>query len=453
MKDSIERSNELKNIQEGIFSKILGKGGDKKEEEKEEEKSKYIKKTGDDYYLNNNKVYTISNPGGYDIYDDSFWEKPEVSWLISSDVKFYANNIFIRQEGTIDFSGEWYSGEFKGNAFLDVGKKYKSEFKGGYFNGKMYASYNLGYQASPQNYIKGAYLDNKNGILGRQDLSPDKEYNEVELIRVPVNSFLLIETEKRENSFQILKRLDKESTDFVVLDVNNDKKRTIKWEDIRSSYNENGILRVGGIDTTFGSDTLPIKRLSIISSKENLEDEREKGDFLYTIKFPDLNVSSGLEFQVNPSDNNLFLKFKSDVSDKNFLKKLKDIRLLISRGDIVGYGPYTSLKPVFEPLGLKGGERAINENITEEKKKKAEDLLKYFESFMDNVVEKITGEGKGKEMSGEEAGIPATGSVKVKPSKDLVIQSLINFFKGSVQQTDRSDSEEKGGEGFKEKIV
>lgn len=352
---------------------------------------------GSGYLLNGNRVDKFFTDGSFFPYSDTMWNQKENIWVLNG--KFNASTIYIKDK-QISIEGEWYSGEFNGYEFYGN----HSVFKGGTFHGQIYSAPNKSYQAGADNYYTGIYKDNKDGILGYDNINQEIDNNvtDVELVTIPVGWYVSLEDENgKKKSFQVSKRLDEKNTYFQFISIPNRTTINVAWETIRSDYLNKGFIVKGRPFNLFNVGKFGnITKIEIKQEMPLIVDFSAHDNLKKFLQIANVNVP----FVVSPSSaesKKFTTQFLKDIPKSNgvFYKALKDLKTKIENGQVRGHDGFTYLYPVFN--NLPGNKITDKETIEE---------LKY----LNNVIRYIGGD-----------------SVKIKAgNKSVNIQNkLINAIK------------------------
>ena len=383
--DSLKKVEDFGLKIEGLFDRVFG------------HKSPTInilqKNNKGNYYINGNFVYGFGTDGSLDPYSESTWEMEKFKWLI--DAKFEAKYIYIKNE-EIQFDGNWYNGEFKGLNFWGA----NSFFMGGFFNGKIYAADNIidekgSFQIHPNKFIDGVYVDYENGILGRRNYKiPLENQSVVDLISIPLNSWVLLTGGKSDRNkkvyFRVIKKLDDKNSDFtfqVTSGFSNFRKfenKLVKWANIRIDYENMSLIKVGQPFVLLGDENYLSKINSIVLTNEQPN-----------IKVVDKNI---IDFSVDNnlkkifSFNGITYKFEVETGNAENMQKINELQKIIVNGKL--YEDLKLLKFHVEPK--KDADGNIQQTIDGYEN---EDLIYLKPLFNYNKGKKtLTSVGVGKEL-------------------------------------------------------
>jgi hypothetical protein len=283
------------------------------------------------------------------------WTSPEFSWL--TNASFQADYIFIKQ-GHVHFSGKWEDGEFKGYEFYGE----NSEFNGGTFHGTKYnapnALFNVQKKINPEHYYTGIYTDNQQGILGEKnlDISSIRGIERFSLIEIPVGwGVELIDDYGKKIAFEVIKRLDEISTDFIFRIIPDRRKITIPWEIIRSDYFNKGFIIMGRPFRLFEDAGLDaIAKINVTTEPSMAISTR--GIRLSSLPVEKLIKKYGgidLTFDLSPKseESKKFVsEFLGDISDGKFEDILLSLNAKVKNNQISGYGDFEFLSPIFNKV-------------------------------------------------------------------------------------------------------
>jgi len=377
MKDPIKKLNEIDIQNEALFGGVFKKSKNEYFMKGEPGGFSYIK--GPTQW---NPVRLFSNNALWDIENNEVWENEHLKWLIEGT--YEAQGIWLTKKG-VEFAGIWYNGDFKGRKFFDYSES--SSFLGGRFMGEKYNANNLGYKAPAQNFITGTYYDNKTGILGRNDIE-EGVYDEVDLVSVPLNYYLVITNEENKKiGFKLLKRLDEVDSTFIFKIIPFEKNVLVAWENIRLLYENNkGIIKKGEPFNLKGIINIDIvKNINVLREYDYIPILKEKIDFSVD---PKLNFDREFDLSFNTiAERDVFLKLKKDLLNGIFSSKLIKAKRLIELGDLTGYNGFSNLRNLFNNVE--------GDNFTEE----AEQLLDYINKIYIDLIFNITGKGLRAKMS------------------------------------------------------
>jgi len=328
---------------------------EKKDDNELNSNLKIEKLSVDKYKINKNLINKLNiEDTGYSAYENFLNQIdniPTLSWLLKG--KFYAQYISInpKTQTVTSFIGEWYEGEFKGELYtlystiINVIPN-QTGFEGGLFRGK---KFNMSYQywkTSPKNFISGIISNSEEGLLGLPNItSTEDASNKFHLIQVPVGYYINIKTEGDAHTYSIRvdKRLDKNNTDFIFTNINNNNKKIIPWSSIRQNFDKlylfNGkkslvigeLLKLKGpitsikIESTFTADDLAKQQLS------GMKKAKSDGISLNFSKIPDSKFSQLGSIKSKPNSSeaiNYISSLRNDFENggKQFLSNLTDIR-------------------------------------------------------------------------------------------------------------------------------
>ncbi len=385
MGDFFKQFKRQEQINEGLFSKLFGKSGSNKEE-----KDVYEDNNGIYHFGENSTAGRISVERGsvLDVLKFDFKSSDSLRFLVEKETNFNAKQITLNLEESrlTFFKGTWNSGKF-------IGGQFWGEFSGHLFIGN-YMGSNSDYKSDPLTFEKGTFNDRTNqGILGllntisADGLNDNESFN---LITVPVGySVQMRSANGIDSSIKILKRLDKDSSDFkfeVTDGFNNTTSiKDLSWQDIKMSFKnfniqKNGSVNIGNLIVAPKGDY--IKELYISKSKStfttpqsktsaqaNASPQVYKQGQKYTFnlsEIPLLNITSirgekgkfagstspnvSLSFDT-PEEFAQFNNIVINIKNGSFANDLKVIAKGIKYGTIDGYGPYDYLKNIFNSKG------------------------------------------------------------------------------------------------------
>lgn len=350
--DSIKKTEETGLKIESLFKRVFGHNAPK---------VKVLKKNNKgNYYINDNFVYAFGTDGTNNPYTNDTWLEPHTIWITRMDVKFNASYIsFVNNK--VNFQGNWESGRFKGNRFSGS----KSVFgEHGIFEGNSYEAPNENFKANPVNFISGAWLDYKNGILGKLHYAkPVEALQYVEVIAVPIGWVIKIvgNDGAKELNIKVLKKIDDKSTDFIFQVVDDGKKYEVDWSDIRIDYRNMGFIKQGAeLSLIDGYGINRIDKISLIKSDEDVRVQSKTViDFTADPKLASI-FPKNVEVVLNANEditkaNNIQTKIKNGT----LAYEIAIVTDLIQKGIIDGYidDSWYYLKPVFN--NMKGSEEKI----------------------------------------------------------------------------------------------
>ena len=211
--------------------------------------------------------------------------------------------------------------------------------------------------------------------MGKDDYDvPQDNVKEIELIRIKKNwNISLIGEKNKKLFFKILKKIDGNSADFILqpLNVIGEEQLLIPWEQIRSSYEEDGFIRIGQQFGLMGDKYFlnNVKRISIVTKDpEALEQARNVLDFSLDKRLKNLFFYKGnsLKFEIfSDSIQGIenIKKLQEYVSSGNFHNDLEKLRFYIKSGEVNGYSDekWIFLKPVFNGVI---GKKIVDEEIS-----------------------------------------------------------------------------------------
>jgi len=373
--DSLEKLNEQKKINEGIFNNIF---------KKKQQQNKILIEVENGYLLNGNFIGAMYGDGYTNPYDEDVWLNPEYKWMLLGNYKAYKISI---ENKNINFQGIWNDGEFKGKEFLSGNNVF---FVGGQFNGKTYAADNLTYKTSPENFINGTFEDYENGILGTKIYENEILNSEenIELIRVPDNWFVTIKGDRNKILiFKIIKKLNNKDSNFVFKLIPSMDNVSILWETIRNSYEKIGVLKNGAYFDLF--ENYVIKNIKSISVTKTIDDFKISSKNVISFAL-DKNLKNfvtikkipiSFEVESNSVESKEFVeKFISDLKTGVFYQKLILLKKYIDNGLISGYLSFIHLSSIFDG---KIGQTTKNQKLDNE----INNLMQYFDNFMNFLVE------------------------------------------------------------------
>lgn len=385
MGDFFQQFKKQEQINEGLFSKLFSKGG------KADEKADVYRDNNGIYHFGENSIakHASSSDGGdSSILNFDFKNSDALGFIVEKETKFTADNIIIdfNKQKIVAFMGNWDSGKFIGNKFV-------GEFSGHMFIGNFMGSY-LNYKSDPLTFEGGTFDDTrKQGILGIPNTITVDGLNDSEsfnLITVPVGySIQMRSANGIDSSIKVLKRLDKENSNFKfeVTDgfSNATSIKDLSWQDIKMSFKnfsiqKNGSVNIGNLIVAPKGDY--IKELYISKSKStfttpqsktsaqaNASPQVYKQGQKYTFnlsEIPLLNITSirgekgkfagstspnvSLSFDT-PEEFAQFNNIVINIKNGSFANDLKVIAKGIKYGTIDGYGPYDYLKNIFNSKG------------------------------------------------------------------------------------------------------
>ena len=320
-----------------------------------------------------------------DLKKNSTWDNILFSFL--RNASFDAEHISFQERG-ITFSGRWISGDFRGRTFSDYGGVVSS-FEGGRFIGKLYNAVNESYKADPMTFISGIFVDNKGGILGRNDLGGGKfTEGSVQLIQIPVGSiFEIVDLSGVKTQIMIKKRLDEVDQNFVFKIMNSGEEKIVTWEYVRLNYQNVGWITIGkSYVITNLINTKQVKSISVKTSGEvgavGGTSEAVKKDFInFSKEVEDFPYGKVLYFSfMNEEEHKKFTRFKNDLVKGTFKIALERIRAFVQSGDIGGYENHPELKQFFNNVA---GDGAVGPG--------AEQMLAYLSEFKQNLINRISG--------------------------------------------------------------
>jgi hypothetical protein len=385
MGDFFQQFKKQEQINEGLFSKLFSKGG-----KAQDTQDVYEDNNGIYHFGENSTAGRISVDRGSvpDVLNFDFKSSDGLRFLVEKETNFNAKQITLSldEQKVIFFNGNWNSGKF-------IGGRFNGEFRGHLFIGNFMGSY-LNYKSNPLTFESGTFEDITNkGILGIPNtitvdgLNDNESFN---LITVPVGySIQMRSANGIDSSIKVLKRLDKDSSDFKfeVTDGFNDTTliKDLSWQDIKMSFKnfniqKNGSVNIGNLIVAPKGDY--IKELYISKSKStfttpqsktsaqaNASPQVYKQGQKYTFnlsEIPLLNITSirgekgkfagstspnvSLSFDT-PEEFAQFNNIVTNIKNGSFANDLKVIAKGIKYGTIDGYGPYDYLKNIFNSKG------------------------------------------------------------------------------------------------------
>lgn len=344
--DSIKKLEQINSKNELLFEGIFGK--------KPASTDLMLSAQGGGYILNGNyiKRFNIEGSPNFNFIDNNTWTSPEYSWL--TNAKFQATFILVRNY-EVHFSGVWEDGDFKGREFFGD----NSAFNGGSFHGTAYNAPNVLFNSqkriNPEHYFTGTYKDNKNGILGTNNLTVSQinNINQFSLIEISVGwGVELTDSYGKKLTFEVVKRLDEKGTEYIFRTIPDRKLVTVPWEVIRGDYLNRGIVVIGkGFGLFDGVDFGKVAKI-LITTEPSMSIST-KGIRLSSVPIEKLLKKYGgidLSFEIQPKSDNakkFVSTFLNDISNGNFEELLMSLNAKVKSGQITGYNNFEFLAPVF----------------------------------------------------------------------------------------------------------
>lgn len=363
--DPIKKFEELENknndLFEGLFSKGTGYAKpDLRRVISEDGQSGLYVNNG--RWVNHIKRYK-SVPGIFIEYSDEIWRDGALKWLY--DARFTAD--FVDFEGIepeqITFTGVWEWGEFIGKTFSNSAGRV-SYFVNGTFRGKSYAGSNMGFghdqsgqkTLGANSFIDGIFWDNENGILGTTNLDYAENYDEIELIRIPVGATVVINKGmgSEEQVFVLQKRLNEKSSDFVFYKPISRESFRIPWSTIRESYDSVGYLKRGSGYALQGNGGIVVKTplIQTLSLLKHYDVQTLSRTFVIDgTRDPRLQkIGIKFAFEIKAISERAISEITDilrDIESGEFFEKLYDIKKAIELKEITGYQNFKDLAPLF----------------------------------------------------------------------------------------------------------
>jgi hypothetical protein len=373
--DLINKLEKISLRNEGLFNNIFSK--------KKSSDANYLKDAKPHgYFLGNNYVYGMGSDGHVNPFLQSTWSDGDYDWLINA--KFHASYMYFLGD-KLKFSGKWNNGSFEGYDF--TGDSY---FFGGEFRGEKFSVNNNRFQATPNSFFSGKWMDYKNGILG-VDLYKDvivDTMNSIELAAVPTNWYVTVCGNGRQVTFKVVKKIDDNNTTFTFKMYPDLKQIQVEWENIRRNYLDFGYI-IKGRDFTLLSGYEIYDVDSIVVTNEEPE---VKISSINTISFAlDPNLKNFLSYknipvtiEINSSSQrgkDFVEQFKKDLPKGVFSNVLSKLASYIASGFITGVPDeeFIDLAPIFNNTR---GIEIKSENIRQ--------LMLYLNNFIIYVANEAT---------------------------------------------------------------
>lgn len=370
--DSLKKLEEISSQNKEIFDKIF-----KKESLNEAIIQRIKNKPG--YLINGNYVYSMGSDGTVAPFVENTWTLPEYSWLVNA--RFESDYIYFFNK-QVQFRGKWYDGSFEGYEFLGGSYFYDGEFKG-----QIYNSSNKFFQASPDQFFSGLWMNHQDGILG-VDLytAPIDNASSIELAAVPTGWFISIVGDKGEKiNFAVVKKIDDKNTDFIFQIYPSLEKLKVEWETIRADYLRQGIIAVRGAFNLLGTK-YAIKKIASISVTNEVPGVRISAKNTIDFSADPLlknfmsynNIPISVEINSSTQEGKDFVEqFKKDLPRGVFSDVLNKIKNYIAAGTIRGFysDEFIGLAPIFNNIK---GSYGINDKLVPD----AEKAMDYLNKFM-----------------------------------------------------------------------
>jgi hypothetical protein len=345
--DSLKKLEEISSQNKEIFDKIF-----KKKSLNEAIIQRIKDKPG--YLVNGNYVYRMGSDGTIAPFVENTWTLPEYSWVVNA--RFEADYIYFFNR-QVQFRGKWYDGSFEGYEFLGGSYFYDGEFKG-----QIYNSSNKFFQAQPDQFFSGLWMNHQEGILGVElYTSPIENASSIEFAAIPTGWFISVVGDRGEKlSFSVIKKIDDKDTDFIFQVYPNLEKLKVEWETIRADYIRQGNIAVGSTFNLLGTKHTINRVTSIsvtnevpgvrISAKNTIDfsiDPSLKGFLSYK------NIAIPVEINSSSQEGKDFVEqFKKDLPRGVFSDVLKKIQSYIAAGVINGFysDEFIGLAPLFNNI-------------------------------------------------------------------------------------------------------
>jgi len=372
--DYFQQFKKSQDINEGLFDKILNKGGNS--EPKVSENSDFFQKPDGTFVIGGNSTAKeVNTPSAIPFLKEFDWKNSKLNFLLLPGTEFHAKyiNFDIKNQIISNFKGHWKSGPFYGENFegLFEGSSFQGEFVDRYTN----------YESHPTTFIDGKFIDTTNsGILGIPNIltlhkARSKKFN---FIAIPAGHYLQFKSVNGIIGYiKVLKRLDAINSDFQfeVLDGFKGQQKgvlvNLPWNYFRQNWHT-GIFNIhpksprniAGLIVVPEGDS--IQELYISSAPATFEvPEKQNLASVDSLKFdPNKNYSFDLsKLPINipdlTGDNKVNLSFTTRQEFEEFNRVLnsigsgilnfdiKNIQRAIQHNEVDGYGVFNYLSSVF----------------------------------------------------------------------------------------------------------